>query len=135
MTNIKVGAAALNQTPLDWKRNKENIIEALTKAKEENVTILCLPELAITGYGCEDHFLSAAVCNTAWEILLELLKYTDGMFTCFGLPIAIDNALYNLMVCVYNGKIVGVIIKVEQKFLNSLCCPLLDSRLRGNDKF
>jgi NAD+ synthase (glutamine-hydrolysing) len=52
MSNIKVGAAALNQTPLDWNRNKTNIIEALQQAKQEGVQILCLPEMVITGYGC-----------------------------------------------------------------------------------
>jgi hypothetical protein len=35
MSNIKVGAASLNQTPLDWERNKKNVIDALYEAKRE----------------------------------------------------------------------------------------------------
>ena len=111
MSNLKVGAASLNQTPLDWERNKKNIINALSLANARGVKILCLPEMAITGYGCEDHFLSEAVRNTAWETLQELLRYTEGLFTCFGTPYLLHNALYNVMVCVYDKEIIGIVPK------------------------
>ena len=54
MQLIKVGAAVLNQTPLAWAANKANILEAIRQAKADDVSILCLPEMCITGYGCED---------------------------------------------------------------------------------
>ena len=111
MSNIKIGAASLNQTPLDWERNKKNIIDALYEARRDGVKVLCLPELAITGYGCEDHFLSEAVRNTAWDMVQELLPYTEGLFTCFGIPYRFYNALYNVMVCVYDKEIIGIIPK------------------------
>ena len=112
MSNLKVGAASLNQTPLDWRRNQRHIVRALTQAKQEGVRVLCLPEMAITGYGCEDHFLSEEVRETAWKILCEnLLNHTTGLFTCFGIPYLWCNSLYNVMVCVYDGEIVGVVPK------------------------
>ena len=111
MSNLKVGAASLNQTPLDWERNKNNIIDALRQAKKEGVIVLCLPEMAITGYGCEDHFLSEQVITTAWETVCELLPQTSGIFTCFGIPFLWCNCLYNVMVCVYDDKIVGIVPK------------------------
>lgn len=109
--NLKVGAASLNQTPLDWERNKKNIIDALYEAKRDGVKVLCLPEMAITGYGCEDHFLSEAVRNTAWDMLQDLLPCTEGLFTCFGIPYLLYNALYNVMVCVYDKEIIGIVPK------------------------
>jgi NAD+ synthase (glutamine-hydrolysing) len=109
--NIKVGAASLNQTPLDWDNNKQNIIDALNQAKKEGVQVLCLPELAITGYGCEDHFLSEEVRQRAFDILDELIENTKGIFTCFGIPFFWCNSLYNVMVCVFDCKIVGVVPK------------------------
>jgi NAD+ synthase (glutamine-hydrolysing) len=111
MSNIKVGAASLNQTPLDWERNKKNVIDALYEAKREGVKILCLPEMAITGYGCEDHFLSEAVRDSAWDVLQDLLPCTEGIFTCFGVPYLLHNALYNVMVCVYDKEIIGIVPK------------------------
>jgi len=58
MKYIKVGATSLNQTPLDWLANKNNILAAINTARIDNISILCLPELCISGYGCEDAFLA-----------------------------------------------------------------------------
>lgn len=58
MRLLKIAAGVLNQTPLDWLGNRENILAAIASAKSEQVGVLCLPELCITGYGCEDAFHS-----------------------------------------------------------------------------
>ena len=65
MKLIKVAAAVLNQTPLDWDGNRANIVAAIEAARRQGVSILCLPELCITGYGCEDAFHSPGVQQTA----------------------------------------------------------------------
>ena len=59
MKLITVAGAALNQTPMDWTGNTRNILAAIESAKAQSATVLCLPELCITGYGCEDQFASA----------------------------------------------------------------------------
>jgi hypothetical protein len=43
MKLIKVGAAVLNQTPLDWDGNKARIQAAIAAARADGVTALCLP--------------------------------------------------------------------------------------------
>ena len=58
MKRIRLGAAILNQTPLDWEGNTARILEAIQSARQQQVSVLCLPELCITGYGCEDMFVS-----------------------------------------------------------------------------
>ena len=45
MKLIKVGAATLNQTPLDWEANKATILGAIEEARNYQVSVLCLPEL------------------------------------------------------------------------------------------
>ena len=52
MKLIKVAAAALNQTPLAWDTNQKNILQAISEARQQDASILCLPEMCITGYGC-----------------------------------------------------------------------------------
>ena len=52
MKLIKVAAGVVNQIPLDWDGNQKRILGAIAEAKTRNATILCLPELCITGYGC-----------------------------------------------------------------------------------
>ena len=45
MNLIKIAAGVLNQTPLDWIANRDNIVEAIKEARSQNVSVLCLPEL------------------------------------------------------------------------------------------
>ena len=56
--NIIISGAAVNQTPFDWVGNKTNIIQAIKDASKAGSKFICLPELSICGYGCEDMFLS-----------------------------------------------------------------------------
>ena len=52
MRLIKPGAVVLNQIPLDWIGNKARIQTAIEAARLAGVSMLCLPELCLTGYGC-----------------------------------------------------------------------------------
>lgn len=108
---IKVGAAVLNQTPLAWDQNAANIRRALAEARAANVSILCLPEMCISGYGCEDAFQSPGVWQTSWEMLQELLPETQGLMTCFGLPIFHQDSVYNAVAMVNDGRIAGFVAK------------------------
>ena len=87
MKLIKVAAGLLNQTPLDWEGNRAHISEAIAAAKEEGVGILCLPEMCIPGYGCEDAFHSPGVIKTAHEVLTEIVAETENMIVSVGLPV------------------------------------------------
>ncbi len=49
MKLIRVAAAVLNQTPLDWAGNESRILDAIEQARAQKATILCLPELCIAG--------------------------------------------------------------------------------------
>ena len=64
MRAIRLAAANLNQTPLDWDGNLQRILQVLRQAQDQHVQLLCLPELCITGYGCEDLFLAPHVWQT-----------------------------------------------------------------------
>lgn len=108
---VTLGAAALNQLPLDWNGNKRNISEAIRQAKEKGVKLLCLPELCITGYGCEDMFLSTSVLDRAWRIVEELAPETEGIAVAVGLPIRHYNTVYNGACLLANGVILGVVAK------------------------
>ncbi len=63
MNVIKLATSILNQCPLDWMGNSRRVLEAIREAKAQGASLLCLPELAITGYGCEDQFLADATCS------------------------------------------------------------------------
>ncbi|MBI9018908.1 MAG: NAD(+) synthase [Phycisphaerae bacterium] len=111
MKLIKVAAGVLNQTPMDWDNNKNNIIGAIRQAKADNVSILCLPEMCICGYGCEDAFYSAGLRRMARTVLYEILPETKGIAVSLGLPVLHRNNLFNAACMVVDGEIIGFTAK------------------------
>ncbi len=111
MQLLKVGAAVLNQTPLAWESNKTHILAAIDEARRQEVSLLCLPELCISGYGCEDAFLSRGVQRTALDVLAEIVPATSGIVVSFGLPLLYNNALYNTACLVADRQILGFVAK------------------------
>ncbi|MHB9132239.1 MAG: NAD(+) synthase [Armatimonadota bacterium] len=111
MKLIKVAAAVLNQTPLDWDRNRDNILDAIAQAKAEKVSVLCLPELCLTGYGCEDAFHAPGTRRMARQVLQEILPATAGMIVSLGLPVLHQNGLFNTACLVADGQILGFAAK------------------------
>jgi len=111
MKLVRVGAAILNQTPLDWDGNRRRISGAIATAREQGVSILCLPELCITGYGCEDAFHAVGTQNYALQVLGELLPETRGMIVSFGVPLLFGSGLYNTSCLAADGKLLGFVGK------------------------
>ncbi|HET9956343.1 MAG TPA: NAD(+) synthase [Polyangiaceae bacterium] len=111
MKLIKVAAAALNQTPLDWAGNCANILAVLAEARKQGVSVLCLPELCITGYGCEDAFLAPGTQRTALEVLAEVQRESRGIVVCVGLPLRLDKAVFNACALLADGKLCGFVAK------------------------
>ncbi len=111
MQLIRVAAATLNQTPFDWAGNKRRIQELLGAARDRRVVVLCLPEMCITGYGCEDAFYSRDLVHRAFRMLGELLPETRGMIVSFGLPCLFRKALFNAACLVVDGNVAGIVAK------------------------
>ena len=111
MKLIKVAAGVVNQTPLAWDENKRNILAAIDQARQEDVSVLCLPELCITGYGCEDAFQSRGVQRQALDLLGEIVPHTHNIAVSVGLPAWHAGGLFNTACLVSNGEILGFAAK------------------------
>jgi NAD+ synthase (glutamine-hydrolysing) len=109
--SLKLGGAALNQTPLDWENNLRNIKTAITEAQKAQVDILCLPELCLTGYGCEDLFLSKWLPEKAFEKLLEVKEWCACLTVCVGLPVRAFGQIFNTACVIRNKEIIGFTAK------------------------
>ncbi|MCX8490456.1 MAG: NAD+ synthetase, partial [Cyclobacteriaceae bacterium] len=108
---LKIAGATVNQTPFDWENNVATILSAIEEAKEQPVAILCLPELCLTGYGCEDLFLSDWLSAKAWTHLQEIIPHCEAITVCVGLPIRFDGITYNGVCVISNKKILGITLK------------------------
>ncbi len=111
MRTLTIAGATLNQTPIHWESNKQHILSAIEEAKRQKVDILCLPELCITGYGCEDLFLSEWIHERAFSVLLEIIPYCTDIVVSIGLPIQLDGKAYNCSAMVSDGGILGFYAK------------------------
>ena len=104
---LTIAGATLNQTPIHWKVNTQNILSAIQEAKRQKVNLLCLPELSITGYCCEDLFLSKWIHKRTQVALLEILSHCTDIAVSLGIPILIEDKVYNCIAMIENGKILG----------------------------
>jgi len=111
MSTLKIGGATVNQTPLDWEGNFQNLTNALFEAKKAKVEILCFPELCITGYGSEDLFLSMWYPQKALTYLQKLIPHVEKMTICVGLPIRTENLIYNCVAVIENQELLGIVAK------------------------
>lgn len=108
---MRISGAALNQTPLDWARNTANIRSAIAQARANGAELLLLPEMCLTGYGCEDVFLAEWLSERAWKELINLVPDCGPVTVCVGLPLRVNHITYNGICVIRNGAILGVTLK------------------------
>ncbi len=111
MSKLKVAGATVNQIPMDWGNNVSNILDAIGEARKQTADLLLLPELCLTGYGCEDLFLSDWLSQTAWQHLLKILPACENMIVCIGIPLRIDKITYNGVCVIKDKEILGITLK------------------------
>ncbi len=111
MTLITLAGAALNLTPMDWAGNTTAIMAAIAEARRHGAALLCLPELCIPGYGCEDAFASADLRRRCWETLAAIAPACRGMAVSLGLPVLHRNGVFNCVALVVDGHVRGLVAK------------------------
>ena len=109
--NIKIASSNLNQIPLDWDRNYSNIKTSILESIKNNVKVLCLPELSITGYGCQDLFFNNWVIEKAKLELIKIQKLCNQITVIVGLPLHYKNETYNACCIIKNKEIKGFFVK------------------------
>ncbi|MDE7264288.1 MAG: NAD(+) synthase [Anaeroplasmataceae bacterium] len=107
---VRVGAAVNKLRIADVMYNVTEIKNILDSAIEKGIEILTFPELSITGYTCQDLFLTDDLIFGTVEGLKILKEYSQGKPIVFivGAPLKIGNVLYNCAVSFSDGKIIGV---------------------------
>ena len=110
---IKVGAFVNRLHLGNPKENAKEIIKGLTEGIKKEVAILLTPELSLTGYTCGDMFLQDKLLKESLNALEEIKETTKDkdIIVLVGIPLEIDNELYNCATVLENGKILGVIPK------------------------
>ena len=110
---IKVAAAIPAVQVANCTANIVAIEQLIKQASAKGVQILGFPELCITGYTCADLFHNQLLITQAEKALAELIQHTAqlNIVTIVGLPIRIQNQLFNCAVVFQQGQILGVVPK------------------------
>lgn len=110
---LKIATASINTKALDLKHNVALIEQAITQAELEQVNILLLPELCISGYGCEDMFFSQHFVKRCLDKLFTLSRKitSSELVVALGLPLMLDGHLYNGCALISKSKILGIVCK------------------------
>lgn len=109
---IKVGTVVPKMKVGDVKYNVEQIKSTLQD--HQDISILVYPELCITGYTCADLFNQSLLLTESLDALKDLKEETKkypNTSIVVGLPLRMDNSLYNVAAYISSGKIQGIVPK------------------------
>lgn len=107
---VKCAIANFNGILANPQANAKKIEELIVLAENRGVKVLLFPELALTGYSCQDLFGTTDLIESSMRSFREL-TFCKDVFTLVGTPIVVDGTLFNCAVAIQNGKIIGVVPK------------------------
>ena len=111
---LRVAAACPRLRVADPEWNVGEILGLVARARTKGVQVLCLPELALTGYSAGDLFFSlSTLVGGAERALARLMRETAAspMVVAVGLPVAVDSQLFNAAAVIQSGRLRGVVPK------------------------
>jgi NAD+ synthase (glutamine-hydrolysing) len=106
---LRVALAQVNVTVGDLEGNSRKILAAMRQAYEARAHIVCLPELALTGYPPEDLLLKPGFVADNLRKLHELVSESHRMpelTTVIGF-VDRDHDIYNAAAIISGGKLLG----------------------------
>ncbi|MFH1382139.1 MAG: NAD(+) synthase [Chloroflexota bacterium] len=110
---LRIGAASPMLRVADVDFNVAAISDVISKAKDDGVQVLFFPEMALTGYTIADLVQQQVLLLKAEEGLGKLLRESagSGMVVIVGLPLLIEQKIFNCAAVLNSGRILGVIPK------------------------
>jgi NAD+ synthase (glutamine-hydrolysing) len=108
---VAVGVPAVRVA--DPKFNGDATVALMRDAAERKAALVLFPELGLSAYSCEDLFHQRAVLDAARDALAQVVEASRSLVTVavVGLPLQVDNLLYNCAAIVARGRILGVVPK------------------------
>ena len=110
---VRVAASVPEIKVANVEFNVKEIVNEIKKLAKEGVQVVTFPELSITGYTCGDLFNQDFLVEKSIEGLETIVKDTAKLdiVSIVGMPIRIDNKLYNTSVVVSKGEVLGIVPK------------------------
>lgn len=111
---LRVACAVPNLHLADCQHNAHRTVELLGQAEESGVSLVVFPEMGLTGYTCNDLYFQHTLLRGATDALERVLEATAMRFNgiaLIGLPLVLDDQIFNCAAVLQGGKVLGVIPK------------------------
>ena len=112
---VRVGSIVNKLVLADPISNANELVKMIKEAESKDVAIVLTPQLSLTGYTCGDLFFQEKLLSSAiegLEIVLDETKELD-IISIIGMPLRIDNGIYNVAVVINRGDILGIVPKTN----------------------
>ncbi|WP_406693795.1 NAD(+) synthase [Singulisphaera sp. Ch08] len=108
---VRVTTASTKTAVANPLANAEEMIRILDQVRDSDVILF--PELGVTGYTCADLFGQTTLLEAGLAAVARIAEATRGreQLVVVGLPVAVDNSLYNCGVAIADGAVVGIVPK------------------------
>ncbi len=109
INTIKTALASNTVSVSDVSANLKEITNIISEASNNSAEAVIFPELSVTGYSCADLFLNSKLTDVWSDAINEIAQATfDSSVTAFvGLPIKIEDSIYDCVAVVNNGELLG----------------------------
>ena len=100
----------------DTKKNASDLCDFLKRAEGQKVDLLVFPEMALTGYTCQDLFLQETLYEGVKRGLREILEVSaacPAVTAAVGLPIRIGARMFNCAAVISGGEVRGIVPKTS----------------------
>ncbi len=147
---IRIACAVPQVSVGNVKKNGQDICDYIAKANAQKADLVVFPELALTGYTCQDLFFQHSLLGAVTDALQQILTFSEdypAVTAVVGLPYMIDGQIYNCAAVINDGVLCGLVPKTyipnhnefsEKRWFASasdLCaCPISADKL-GLDGF
>ena len=96
----------------DIEYNVDELLRLAFEASEQHASIVCFPELSITGYTCGDLFLQRWFYEKAQQGLYRFMaRMPRDLVAIVGCPCIVDDVMYNCAYVIENAHIKGIVPK------------------------
>jgi NAD+ synthase (glutamine-hydrolysing) len=110
---VRLAAAIPEIRVADPEFNGRQTLELMERAAERKALVVLFPELGLSAYSCDDLFHQQALLDGCLDALRRVSEASRDLpiITVVGLPLKIDDMLFNCAAVVFRGRIEGVVPK------------------------
>lgn len=110
---LRIAAAVPHLRVANVDCNVTAILDLIEKAANAGVQVLAFPEMCITGYTIQDLMQQQALLTKTMKGLERIIEASanHNMFITVGLPMVVDQKLFNCAALICSGQVLGIVPK------------------------